>query len=167
MLVYFVQLRIIGTQLTLTKYDFEANVNPSKPHPRWSQATEKFIGSSSDLSWELSKLCPTMATVNMWLVYIVKFYNYPHFIKLKEVFMDNKTLYEQDFYLWIRTTINQLQARQFERVDLENLLEELASMGRSEKRTIKSLLTRLLEHLLKLKYWQAEREKRRSLEGRD
>ncbi|MDB9420826.1 DUF29 domain-containing protein, partial [Microcystis aeruginosa CS-563/04] len=21
--------------------------------------------------------------------------------------MDNKTLYEQDFYLWIRTTINQ------------------------------------------------------------
>jgi hypothetical protein len=56
--------------------------------------------------------------------------------------MDNKTLYEEDFYLWIRTTINQLQARQFERVDLENLLEELASMGRSEKRTIKSLLTR-------------------------
>ncbi|MFM7877814.1 MAG: DUF29 family protein, partial [Microcystis panniformis] len=36
-------------------------------------------------------------------------------------------MYEQDFYLWIITTINQLQARQFERVDLENLLEELAS----------------------------------------
>lgn len=53
--------------------------------------------------------------------------------------MDNKTLYEQDFYLWIRTTINQLQARQFERVDLENLLEELASMGRSEKRKIENL----------------------------
>ncbi|BCU14708.1 hypothetical protein MAN88_52720 [Microcystis aeruginosa] len=64
--------------------------------------------------------------------------------------MDNKTLYEEDFYLWIRTTINQLQARQFERVDLENLLEELASMGRSEKRTIKSLLNRLLEHLLRV-----------------
>ncbi len=32
--------------------------------------------------------------------------------------------------------INQLQARQFERVDLDNLLEELASMGRSEKRKI-------------------------------
>ncbi|GBD54970.1 DUF29 family protein [Microcystis aeruginosa NIES-298] len=73
--------------------------------------------------------------------------------------MDNKTMYEEDFYLWIRTTINQLQARQFERVDLENLLEELASMGRSEKRTIKNLLTRLLEHLLKLKYWAAERER--------
>ncbi|MDJ0559286.1 MAG: DUF29 domain-containing protein, partial [Microcystis sp. M53599_WE4] len=23
--------------------------------------------------------------------------------------MDNKTMYEEDFYLWIRTTINQLQ----------------------------------------------------------
>ncbi len=58
-----------------------------------------------------------MAMVNMWLVYIVKFYNYPRFIQLKEVFMDNKTLYEEDFYLSIITTINQLQARQFERVD--------------------------------------------------
>ena len=71
--------------------------------------------------------------------------------------MENKTLYEQDFYLWIRTTINQLQARQFERVDLENLLEELASMGRSEKRTIENLLIQLLVHLLKLTYWTGEK----------
>jgi sulfoxide reductase catalytic subunit YedY len=40
------------------EYDFEANVNPSKPHPRWSQATEKFIGSSSDLSWEIIETMP-------------------------------------------------------------------------------------------------------------
>ncbi|RPH88783.1 MAG: DUF29 domain-containing protein [Chroococcales cyanobacterium metabat2.561] len=71
--------------------------------------------------------------------------------------MDKKTLYEEDFYLWIRTTINQLQARQFERVDLENLLEELASMGRSEKRTIENLLIQLLVHLLKLTYWTGEK----------
>jgi hypothetical protein len=71
--------------------------------------------------------------------------------------MDNKTLYDQDFYLWIRTTINQLQARQFERVDLENLMEELESMGRSEKRKIENLLIQLLVHLLKLTYWTRER----------
>jgi Domain of unknown function DUF29 len=71
--------------------------------------------------------------------------------------MDNKTLYDQDFYLWIRTTINQLQARQFERVDLENLLEELDDMGRSEKRKIENLLIQLLVHLLKLTYWTQER----------
>jgi sulfoxide reductase catalytic subunit YedY len=26
------------------EYDFEANVNPDKPHPRWSQATERMLG---------------------------------------------------------------------------------------------------------------------------
>lgn len=34
------------------EYDVEANVNPSKPHPRWSQATEKFISKGPDLKWE-------------------------------------------------------------------------------------------------------------------
>ncbi|MDM3845758.1 MAG: DUF29 domain-containing protein [Aphanizomenon gracile PMC638.10] len=70
-----------------------------------------------------------------------------------------QTLYDQDYYLWIRTTINQLRAGQFSVVDLENLLEELETMGRSEKRAIKSLLIKLLEHLLKLKCWDSERER--------
>ena len=33
------------------EYDFEANVNPNKPHPRWSQATERVITSGSPFSW--------------------------------------------------------------------------------------------------------------------
>ncbi|MFN6487607.1 MULTISPECIES: DUF29 domain-containing protein [unclassified Nostoc] len=70
-----------------------------------------------------------------------------------------QTLYDQDYYLWLRTTINQLRAGQFSAVDLENLLEELETMGRSEKRAVKSLLIRLLEHLLKLIYWDRERER--------
>ena len=70
-----------------------------------------------------------------------------------------QTLYDQDYYLWIRTTINQLRAGQFSAIDLENLLEELETMGRSEKRAIKSLLIKLLEHLLKLKCWDQERER--------
>lgn len=69
------------------------------------------------------------------------------------------TLYNQDYYLWLRTTINQLRAGQFSSVDLDNLLEELESMGRSQKRTVKSLLIRLFEHLLKLTYWDVERER--------
>lgn len=70
-----------------------------------------------------------------------------------------QTLYNQDYYLWLRTTINQLRASQFSSVDLDNLLEELESMGRSQKRTVKSLLIRLFEHLLKLTYWDVERER--------
>ncbi|MBD2568323.1 DUF29 domain-containing protein [Anabaena lutea] len=70
-----------------------------------------------------------------------------------------QTLYDQDYYLWLRTTINQLRTGQFSSVDLENLLEELETMGRSQKRAIKSLLIKLLVHLLKLKYWDSERER--------
>ncbi|QSV74010.1 MAG: DUF29 domain-containing protein [Aphanizomenon flos-aquae KM1D3_PB] len=70
-----------------------------------------------------------------------------------------QTLYDQDYYLWIRTTINQLRTGQFSAVDLENLLEELETISRSEKRTIVNLLTKLLVHLLKLKCWDSERER--------
>jgi hypothetical protein len=68
-----------------------------------------------------------------------------------------QTIYDQDYYLWLKTTIHQLRAGQFAGVDLDNLIEELESMGRREKRTVKSLLIRLLEHLLKLKYSTSER----------
>lgn len=69
-----------------------------------------------------------------------------------------QTLYDQDYYLWLQTTLHQIRCGQpLVGVDLENLLEELESMGRREKRTVKSLLIRLLEHLLKLKYWSTER----------
>ncbi|MEH2278544.1 MAG: DUF29 domain-containing protein [Nostoc sp.] len=70
-----------------------------------------------------------------------------------------QTLYDQDYYLWLRTTINQLRTNQFSSVDLDNLIEELEDMGRSQKRTVKSLLIRLFEHLLKLTYWNVERER--------
>lgn len=70
-----------------------------------------------------------------------------------------QTLYDQDYYLWLRTTINQLRTSQFSSVDLDNLIEELEDMGRSQKRTVKSLLIRLFEHLLKLTYWNVERER--------
>lgn len=68
------------------------------------------------------------------------------------------TLYEEDFYLWLKTTAEQLKKGQFAEVDLDNLIEEIESMGRSERHASKSLLTRLLEHLLKLTYWQSEKD---------
>ena len=66
-------------------------------------------------------------------------------------------LYEQDFYLWIETTSKQLKAGKFAEIDLANLIEEIESMGRSEKRELKSRLIVLLMHLLK---WQYQPEKR-------
>lgn len=62
------------------------------------------------------------------------------------------SLYEQDFYLWLQTTINLLKEGKFTEIDLDNLLEELESMGRSDKNALKSNLRILLMHLLKYKY---------------
>ncbi|MCZ8120650.1 MAG: DUF29 domain-containing protein [Microcystis sp. LE18-22.4A] len=67
-------------------------------------------------------------------------------------------LYDSDYQLWLESTINQLRQGDFQAVDWQNLLEELADLGKSERRALESLLTRLLEHLLKLTYWQYQRD---------
>ncbi|MTJ51500.1 DUF29 domain-containing protein [Anabaena sp. UHCC 0253] len=69
----------------------------------------------------------------------------------------NNNLYEQDFYLWIETISKQLKAGKIAEIDLANLIEEIESMGKSEKRELKSRLIVLLMHLLK---WQYQPEKR-------
>ncbi|MGK7901836.1 MAG: DUF29 domain-containing protein [Hormoscilla sp.] len=61
-------------------------------------------------------------------------------------------LYDLDYNLWLEKTIGQLRDRAFTEIDLENLLEELEAMGRSEKRAVYSNLKILLMHLLKYRY---------------
>ncbi len=63
-----------------------------------------------------------------------------------------KTLYEQDFALWIEETVKQLKAGDFAQVDLENLVEEVKSLGKSQRKAVRSFLVKLLEHLLKRSY---------------
>jgi hypothetical protein len=71
---------------------------------------------------------------------------------------ESKNLYEQDFYLWLQTTANLLENNKFDELDIGNLIEEINSMGRSEKKELKSRLITLIEHILKLEYWQLEKE---------
>ncbi len=61
----------------------------------------------------------------------------------------NSHLDDQDFYLWIETTAKQLKEGRFSEVDLENIIEEIESIGRSEKHALESNLVVLLMHLLK------------------
>jgi hypothetical protein len=70
-------------------------------------------------------------------------------------------LYEQDFYLWIEATAQQLKAGNFTEIDIENLIEEIESIGRSEKRGLESNLVVLFMHLLKYKYQPEKRSKSR------
>ncbi|MDT3674136.1 DUF29 domain-containing protein [Microcystis wesenbergii] len=63
-----------------------------------------------------------------------------------------KNLYDQDFALWIEETVKQLKSGDLSRVDLENLIEEVESLGKSQRKAVDNFLTRLLEHLLKRCY---------------
>ena len=67
------------------------------------------------------------------------------------------SLYEADFYLWLQTNINLLKEGKFTEIDLDNLLEELESMGRSDKNALKSNFKILLMYLLKYKYQPEKR----------
>jgi hypothetical protein len=71
----------------------------------------------------------------------------------------NKTLYETDYNLWVLETVQKLQSRKLDDLDWENLIEEVLGLSRSDKRKLESLLMRLIEHLLKLGYWEKERDK--------
>ena len=68
------------------------------------------------------------------------------------------TLYQKDYYLWIQTTIKQLKEKDLKVVDWENLIEELDSLGKQQQQELENRLIILLEHLLKLAYWEIERE---------
>ncbi|MGL5034415.1 MAG: DUF29 domain-containing protein [Microcystaceae cyanobacterium] len=62
------------------------------------------------------------------------------------------TLYETDFNQWIEETAKTLKNGNFQALDLENLIEEIESMGRSDKHEIGNRLEVLIMHLLKWKY---------------
>ncbi|MGK7929097.1 MAG: DUF29 domain-containing protein [Spirulina sp.] len=81
-------------------------------------------------------------------------------------------LYDRDYYLWLQATVNHLQDKNFAQLDIENLIEEIESMGKREKRAVESNLVIVLLHLLKWNYqpelrsrsWKATvREHRRRL----
>jgi hypothetical protein len=61
-------------------------------------------------------------------------------------------LYETDFNQWIEETAKTLKEGNFHALDLENLIEEIESMGRSDKREIGNRLEVLIMHLLKWRY---------------
>jgi hypothetical protein len=60
--------------------------------------------------------------------------------------------YHQDFYGWTQEQAKLLREHRIEELDLENLLEEIESMGKSEKRELESRIELLLMHLLKWYY---------------
>ncbi len=69
-----------------------------------------------------------------------------------------KQLYHQDLNLWRQEIITAIQSKKLENMDWDNLIEEINDMGAGEKRALRSYMKRLIEHILKLQYWQGELE---------
>lgn len=65
---------------------------------------------------------------------------------------DRRSLYEQDFALWLDETAAQLKARDVEHLDWENLIEEIEALGISQKHEVESRLKTILSHVLKRCY---------------
>lgn len=62
------------------------------------------------------------------------------------------SLYDGDFALWLEDVAAKLRSRDFDHLDIDNLIEEIESLGRLDKKELKSRLVTLLAHLLKRLY---------------
>lgn len=70
-----------------------------------------------------------------------------------------KPTYEGDFVRWLEHQAELLRAGRVGELDLENLAEEVESIGRSDKRDVYNRLTVLVAHLLKYQFQPAKRSR--------
>lgn len=71
--------------------------------------------------------------------------------------MSKKSLFERDFYRWTQDQAALMREGRLSEIDLEQVAEELESMGARERRELIGRLAVLLAHLLK---WQYQPERR-------
>ena len=64
--------------------------------------------------------------------------------------MPGDPLYDTDFYAWTQQQARLLREVRDNRLDVENLAEEVADLGNSGLRSVVSHLRQLLKHLIKL-----------------
>ncbi len=69
----------------------------------------------------------------------------------------DRVLYQADYYGWLQENAQLIREKRFSELDVDNIIEELESMGKSEKRELSNRLTVLLMHLLKWQYQSVKR----------
>jgi len=67
------------------------------------------------------------------------------------------SLYEVDFYAWTQRQSLLLRNQQWPQIDLDNVIEEIESLGRQQRQELRNRLANLIGHLLK---WEYQHEKR-------
>lgn len=84
---------------------------------------------------------------------------------MKDFFLENNQMhpkYNEDFYEWTTHTVDLLKNRKMDEVDYDNIIEEIESLGRSEKRQLTRCFTELITHLLMWQYEPQLRTRSRS-----
>ena len=68
-------------------------------------------------------------------------------------------LYDRDFHQWTQVMAEALRSRDWSGLDVENLVEEVESLGRQQRQELRNRLGVLLGHLLKWQFQPAARSK--------
>ena len=71
--------------------------------------------------------------------------------------MTTPSLYEKDYAHWAETMAQMLQVGAFDKLDIDNLVEELNDLSKRERDRLLSSIRLILHHLLK---WHFQRHKR-------
>ena len=66
--------------------------------------------------------------------------------------MSEKSLYDRDFTAWVKLTTQQLKDKNFEHLDLENLIDEVESLISEQKKWIRESLIKILTYAMKRLY---------------
>jgi hypothetical protein len=69
----------------------------------------------------------------------------------------NAAAYDEDMFAWTEEQARLLRAGEFAQLDIENIAEEIESMGRNIRRKLRNRLAVLVMHLLKWQYQPAHR----------
>ena len=56
----------------------------------------------------------------------------------------NSLIYEQDYSQWLQVTLDQLESRDLQNIDWENLAEEIRALGNEQKHKVESYLRHIV-----------------------
>ncbi|NJN56820.1 MAG: DUF29 domain-containing protein [Leptolyngbyaceae cyanobacterium SL_5_9] len=70
-----------------------------------------------------------------------------------------RSLYDTDFYAWTQKQAELLQNQQWSSLDPPNLIEEIESLGKQQRRELRNRLSILIGHLLKWHYQPEQRSR--------
>ena len=73
--------------------------------------------------------------------------------------MPSPSLYETDFYAWTQEQVTLLRSEQWSQIDLQNLIEEIQSLGKQQRQELRNRLSVLIGHLLKWQYQSGRRSR--------